>query len=227
MVAAVWLMLSGLMYALQLSTGSFPKPLTEEENYYLDLAEKGDLAARNVLIERNLRLVAHIVKKYMSTCRDMDELIAIGIVGLVKAVNTYDGTKGSRLGTYAARCIDNELLMLLRTERKLNREISLYEPIGTDKEGNEISFIDVVEDTVDDVLDQMMLDERIRKMYVAISEVLTTREREIIYKRYGLFGCKEVTQREIGRRFGISRSYVSRIEKRALMKLRKFIEENE
>ena len=117
--------------------------------------------------------------------------------------------------------------MLLRTERKLNREISLYEPIGTDKEGNEISFIDVVEDTVDDVLDQMMLDERIRKMYVAISEVLTTREREIIYKRYGLFGCKEVTQREIGRRFGISRSYVSRIEKRALMKLRKFIEENE
>ena len=185
------------------------------------------MEAKDILIERNLRLVAHIVKKYMSTCRDMDELIAIGIVGLVKAVNTYDGTKGSRLGTYAARCIDNELLMLLRTERKLNREISLYEPIGTDKEGNEISFIDVVEDTVDDVLDQMMLDERIRKMYVAISEVLTTREREIIYKRYGLFGCKEVTQREIGRRFGISRSYVSRIEKRALMKLRKFIEENE
>ena len=185
------------------------------------------MEAKDILIERNLRLVAHIVKKYMSTCRDMDELIAIGIVGLVKAVNTYDGTKGSRLGTYAARCIDNELLMLLRTERKLNREISLYEPIGTDKEGNEISFIDVVEDTVDDVLDQMMLDERIRKMYVAISEVLTTRERESIYKRYGLFGCKEVTQREIGRRFGISRSYVSRIEKRALMKLRKFIEENE
>lgn len=199
----------------------------EEEERFLALYKAGDVEAKDILIERNLRLVAHIVKKYMSTCRDMDELIAIGIVGLVKAVNTYDGTKGSRLGTYAARCIDNELLMLLRTERKLNREISLYEPIGTDKEGNEISFIDVVEDTVDDVLDQMMLDERIRKMYVAISEVLTTREREIIYKRYGLFGCKEVTQREIGRRFGISRSYVSRIEKRALMKLRKFIEENE
>ena len=198
----------------------------EEEERFLALYKAGDVEAKDILIERNLRLVAHI-KKYMSTCRDMDELIAIGIVGLVKAVNTYDGTKGSRLGTYAARCIDNELLMLLRTERKLNREISLYEPIGTDKEGNEISFIDVVEDTVDDVLDQMMLDERIRKMYVAISEVLTTREREIIYKRYGLFGCKEVTQREIGRRFGISRSYVSRIEKRALMKLRKFIEENE
>ena len=207
---------------------SFPKPLSrEEEERFLALYKAGDVEAKDILIERNLRLVAHIVKKYMSTCRDMDELIAIGIVGLVKAVNTYDGTKGSRLGTYAARCIDNELLMLLRTERKLNREISLYEPIGTDKEGNEISFIDVVEDTVDDVLDQMMLDERIRKMYVAISEVLTTREREIIYKRYGLFGCKEVTQREIGRRLGISRSYVSRIEKRALMKLRKFIEENE
>ena len=207
---------------------SFPKPLSrEEEELFLALYKAGDVEAKDILIERNLRLVAHIVKKYMSTRRDMDELIAIGIVGLVKAVNTYDGTKGSRLGTYAARCIDNELLMLLRTERKLNREISLYEPIGTDKEGNEISFIDVVEDTVDDVLDQMMLDERIRKMYVAISEVLTTREREIIYKRYGLFGCKEVTQREIGRRFGISRSYVSRIEKRALMKLRKFIEENE
>lgn len=199
----------------------------EEEQRYLALYKTGDVDAKDILIERNLRLVAHIVKKYMSTGRDMDELIAIGIVGLVKAVNTYDGTKGSRLGTYAARCIDNELLMLLRTERKLNREISLYEPIGTDKEGNEISFIDVVEDTVDDVLDQMMLDERIRKMYVAISEVLTTREKEIIYKRYGLFGCKEVTQREIGRRLGISRSYVSRIEKRALMKLRKFIEENE
>lgn len=207
---------------------SFPKPLSrEEEQRYLALYKTGDVDAKDILIERNLRLVAHIVKKYMSTGRDMDELIAIGIVGLVKAVNTYDGTKGSRLGTYAARCIDNELLMLLRTERKLNREISLYEPIGTDKEGNEISFIDVVEDTVDDVLDQMMLDERIRKMYVAISEVLTTREKEIIYKRYGLFGCKEVTQREIGRRLGISRSYVSRIEKRALMKLRKFIEENE
>ena len=207
---------------------SFPKPLSrEEEERFLALYKAGDVEAKDILIERNLRLVAHIVKKYLSTCGDMDELFAIGFVGLVKAVNTYDGTKGSRLGTYAARCIDNELLMLLRTERKLNREISLYEPIGTDKEGNEISFIDVVEDTVDDVLDQMMLDERIRKMYVAISEVLTTREREIIYKRYGLFGCKEVTQREIGRRFGISRSYVSRIEKRALMKLRKFIEENE
>ena len=207
---------------------SFPKPLSrEEEQRYLELYQTGDVDAKNILIERNLRLVAHVVKKYMSTGRDMDELIAIGIVGLVKAVNTYNGSKGSRLGTYAARCIDNELLMLLRTERKLNREISLYEPIGMDKEGNEISFIDVVEDTSDGMLDQMLLDERIQKMYVAIGEVLTKREKEIIYKRYGLLGYKEVTQKEIGKKLGISRSYVSRIEKRALAKLRKYIEENE
>lgn len=207
---------------------SFPKPLSrEEEQQYLSLYRSGDENAKNILIERNLRLVAHIVKKYMSSGRDMDELIAIGIVGLVKAVNTYDDSKGSRLGTYAARCVDNELLMLLRMERKLNREISLYEPIGTDKEGNEISFIDVVEDPSDDVLDQMMLDERIRKMYIAIGEVLTMREKEIIYKRYGLFGNTEITQKELGKILGISRSYVSRIEKRALQKLRKYIEENE
>ena len=207
---------------------SFPKPLSrEEEQHYLSLYRCGDENAKNILIERNLRLVAHIVKKYMSSGRDMDELIAIGIVGLVKAVNTYDDSKGSRLGTYAARCVDNELLMLLRMERKLNREISLYEPIGTDKEGNEISFIDVVEDSSDDVLDRMMLDERIRKMYLAIGNVLTMREREIIYKRYGLFGNTEITQKELGKILGISRSYVSRIEKRALQKLRKYIEENE
>ena len=199
----------------------------EEEQQYLSLYRSGDENAKNILIKRNLRLVAHIVKKYMSSGRDMDELIAIGIVGLVKAVNTYDDSKGSRLGTYAARCVDNELLMLLRMERKLNREISLYEPIGTDKEGNEISFIDVVEDPSDDVLDQMMLDERIRKMYVAIGEVLTMREKEIISKRYGLFGNTEITQKELGNILGISRSYVSRIEKRALQKLRMYIEENE
>lgn len=187
----------------------------------------GDLEAKNVLIERNLRLVAHIVKKYIGTGRDMDELIAIGIVGLVKAVNTYRVEKGSRLGTYAARCIDNELLMLLRNERKLSREISLYEPIGTDKEGNEIRFMDVVEDTSENLLDVMMMDERIQKMYAGVEQVLSEREREIVCKRYGLFGCEEVTQREIGKRMGISRSYVSRIEKKALQKLRRYIEENE
>ena len=207
---------------------SFQKPLSrEEEQRYLSLYKAGDIEAKNILIERNLRLVAHIVKKYMSTGRDMDELIAIGIVGLVKAVNTYDESKGSRLGTYAARCVDNELLMLLRTERKLSREISLYEPIGTDKEGNEISFIDVVEDASENMLDQMVLDEKIQKMYRGIGDILTQREKEIIYKRYGLFGHKEVTQKEIGSMLGISRSYVSRIEKKALLKLRKYIEENE
>ena len=176
--------------------------------------------AKNILVEKNLRLVAHIVKKYAASGRDMDELIAIGIVGLVKAVNTFKAEKGSRLGTYAARCIDNELLMKLRTERKLNREISLYEPIGTDKEGNEISFIDVVEDTSENVVDRMVLSERIQKMYRAIEDVLSDREREIIYRRYGLMGIPETTQREIGSSLGISRSYVSRIEKKALEKLR-------
>lgn len=207
---------------------SFPKPLNSaEETYYLSKYKEGDAEAKNILIERNLRLVAHIVKKYMGVGRDMDELIAIGIVGLVKAVNTYNVEKGSRLGTYAARCIDNELLMMLRSERKLNREISLYEPIGTDKEGNEIGFIDVVEDTSENILDIMLLDEQIQKMYQAIEYVLTEREKEIIYKRYGLLGYEEITQREIGKSLGISRSYVSRIEKRALEKLRKHIIENE
>ena len=200
---------------------SFPQPLTAaEEKYYVQKYTEGDLEAKHILIERNLRLVAHIVKKYAASGRDMDELIAIGIVGLVKAVNTFKAEKGSRLGTYAARCIDNELLMMLRTERKLNREISLYEPIGTDKEGNEISFIDVVEDTSENVVDRMVLSERIQKMYRAIEDVLSDREREIIYRRYGLMGIPETTQREIGSSLGISRSYVSRIEKKALEKLR-------
>lgn len=200
---------------------------SEEETYYLERYEAGDLEAKNILIERNLRLVAHIVKKYIGTGREMDELIAIGIVGLVKAVNTYSADKGSRLGTYAARCIDNELLMLLRNERKRSREISLYEPIGTDKEGNEIRFMDVVEDNSENVLDRMMVDERIVKMYRGIDGVLSKREREVICKRYGLLGYEEVTQREVGSRMGISRSYVSRIEKKALQKLRTYIEENE
>ena len=200
---------------------SFPKPLSsEEEARYLSRYQAGDMDAKNILVEKNLRLVAHIVKKYAASGRDMDELIAIGIVGLVKAVNTFKAEKGSRLGTYAARCIDNELLMMLRTERKLNREISLYEPIGTDKEGNEISFIDVVEDTSENVVDRMVLSERIQKMYRAIEDVLSDREREIIYRRYGLMGIPETTQREIGSSLGISRSYVSRIEKKALEKLR-------
>ena len=207
---------------------SFPKPLSsKEEDYYLSKYEEGDPKAKNILIERNLRLVAHIVKKYISPGRDTDDLIAIGIIGLVKAVNTFQSGKGSLLGTYAARCIDNELLMMLRTERKLNKEISLYEPIGTDKEGNEISFIDVIEDSSDNILECMILSERKRKMYEAIDRVLNNREKEIICRRYGLRGNREVTQREIGKDMGISRSYVSRIEKKSLEKLRRHIMENE
>ena len=200
---------------------SFPKPLSsEEEAYYLSRYQDGDMDAKNILVEKNLRLVAHIVKKYASSGRDTDELIAIGIVGLVKAVNTFKADKGSRLGTYAARCIDNELLMMLRTERKLNREISLYEPIGTDKEGNEISLLDVIEQVQEDVVERMYERESIRRLKILMQQVLTHREREIIELRYGLQTGTELTQREVGERFGISRSYVSRIEKRALLKLR-------
>lgn len=182
--------------------------------------------AKNILVEKNLRLVAHIVKKYVGSGRDMDELIAIGIVGLVKAVNTFKMDKGSRLGTYAARCIDNELLMMLRTERKLNREISLYEPIGTDKEGNEISIIEIVSDEEKDIVEDCIFDERIACLYKKMGRVLNKREMTVISERYGLFGNDEKTQCELAKELGISRSYVSRIEKKALEKLKKLLEDN-
>ena len=200
---------------------SFPQPLTaEEERYYLERYRGGDKAARNILIEKNLRLVAHIVKKYNNSGRDMDELIAIGIVGLVKAVNTFDVSKGNRIVTYAARCIENELLMMLRSERKLAREVSLYDPIGTDKEGNEISLLDIMETQEADVVEQIARDNSIRLLYENIQKLLTPREKEIIFSRYGLDGHSPATQREIAQNLGISRSYVSRIEKKALEKLK-------
>lgn len=200
---------------------SFPKPLTaDEERYYLERYRSGDEDAKNILIEKNLRLVAHIVKKYNNSGRDIDELIAIGIVGLVKAVNTFDADKGNRIVTYAARCIENELLMMLRSERKLTREVSLYDPIGTDKEGNEINLLDIIESQETDVVEQMTLDSNIRQLYQNIDGVLTGREKEIISLRYGLAGDNPVTQREIADMMGISRSYVSRIEKKALEKLK-------
>lgn len=200
---------------------SFPKPLTaDEERFYLERYRSGDEEAKNILIEKNLRLVAHIVKKYNNSGRDIDELIAIGIVGLVKAVNTFDADKGNRIVTYAARCIENELLMMLRSERKLTREVSLYDPIGTDKEGNEISLLDIIESQETDVVEQMTLDSNIRQLYENIDGVLTRREKEIISLRYGLDGSNPVTQREIADMMGISRSYVSRIEKKALEKLK-------
>lgn len=200
---------------------TFPKPLTaEEEKLYLKKYEEGDQEARQVLIERNLRLVAHMAKKYQGTEEDPDDLISIGTIGLIKAVTTFDHTKNSRLATYAARCIDNELLMMLRVRKKVSREVSLYEPIGTDKEGNEISLLDIIEGEQVDVPEQMDLEEDTRKLYQILDGTLDEREREVICCRYGLFGAREQTQREIAARLGISRSYVSRIEKTALGKLK-------
>lgn len=176
--------------------------------------------AKETLIERNLRLVAHIVKKYQNASEDMEDLLSIGTIGLIKAVDSFDASKGSKLATYAARCIENELLMRLRAKKKTLREVSLYEPIGTDKEGNEISLLDVVEQDQVDIVEQMELAHHIQRLHNMLSTTLTERELEIITKRYGLITGEEVTQREIGRELGISRSYVSRLEKKALQKLR-------
>ena len=182
---------------------TFLKPLTtQEETFYLRKCRQGDKAARDVLIERNLRLVAHIVKKYQGVDEDLDDLISIGTIGLIKAVSTYDMTKGSRLATYAARCIDNELLMMLRSRKKFSREVSLYEPIGTDKEGNEIHLLDIVEANEQDITDQCIHKERILQLYGCLREVLSPLEYEVIKYRYGLFGEKELTQRALGKRLG-------------------------
>lgn len=203
---------------------TFRQPLSaSEEAYYLQLLKTGNgeeaEKAREILIERNLRLVAHIARKYQNVNEDMEDLISIGTIGLIKAISSFDAGKG-KLSTYASRCIDNELLMLLRSRKKNAREVSLFEPIGTDKEGNEINLLDIMEQEQTDVVEQLELSGNIKKMSRLIREVLNEREREIIYLRYGLLTGKEVTQREIGEMLNISRSYVSRIEKRALMKLR-------
>lgn len=203
---------------------TFQQPLSAvEEAYYIQVLQKGsgDEAekAREILIERNLRLVAHIAKKYQNVDEDMEDLISIGTIGLIKAISSFDAGKG-KLSTYASRCIDNELLMLLRSKKKNSREVSLFEPIGTDKEGNEINLLDIIEQDRVDITDQIELYENTKKMARLLKEVLNDREREIIYLRYGLVTGKEVTQREIGEYLHISRSYVSRIEKKALGKLR-------
>ena len=200
---------------------TFLKPLTtQEETFYLRKCRQGDKTARDVLIERNLRLVAHIVKKYQGVDEDLDDLISIGTIGLIKAVSTYDMTKGSRLATYAARCIDNELLMMLRSRKKFSREVSLYEPIGTDREGNEIRLYDVIESDEEDACMQLALKNDISLLYEKLESVLTDREQLVLKKRYGLYGEKEYTQKEVAASLGISRSYVSRIEKGAIQKLR-------
>ena len=200
---------------------SFPQPLSAaQEASYLRQYQNGDMHARDILIERNLRLVAHIVKKYIHSGKETDELISIGIIGLVKAVNTYNFDKGSRLATYAARCIDNELLMLMRGDKKRSREVSLYDPIGTDKEGNEITLLSIIEHNNEDVVEQLARKQSLQKLLKIISEVLTPREYFVVIRRYGLFGHSESTQRELASQLNISRSYVSRIEKKALEKLR-------
>ncbi len=205
---------------------SFPKPLTpEEEERYLQKYKEGDPEAKKILIERNLRLVAHVAKKYQKQGEDGEDLIAVGTIGLIKAVSTFDHAKTNKLATYAARCVENELLMLFRARRKTAREVSLNEPIGTDKEGNEISLIDVIEGENVDIVERIELDRNTAKLYALLEKILTPREREILKLRYGLYGKEEMTQREIARRLGISRSYVSRIEKGAVGKLREYFRE--
>lgn len=207
---------------------TFKKPLSsEEEACYIRLMQKGSSEeaenAKGVLIERNLRLVAHIAKKYQNVEEDMEDLISIGTIGLIKAIETFDAGKG-RLATYACRCIDNELLMMLRARKKSAREVSLYEPIGTDKEGNEINLLDVIEGQQTEVVDRIALHEDLQRLFGLLDECLTEREKEILFLRYGISTGTEVTQSEIGKKLGISRSYVSRIEKKALGKLREAFE---
>lgn len=206
---------------------TFLSPLTpEQENDCLKKMKKGDLEAKNELTLRNMRLVAHVAKKYQNSEEDMEDLISIGTIGLIKAISTYKEDYGSRLATYAARCIDNELLMYFRAKKKVSREVSLYEPIGTDKEGNQINLLDVVESDEPDVVENMEKERQIEKIVKLVPQVLGERELYIIVNRYGLFGKKPMTQREIASTVGISRSYVSRIEKKALGKLRTEFEKN-
>jgi RNA polymerase sporulation-specific sigma factor len=200
---------------------TFKKPLSkDEEAFYLAKSKAGDIDARNILVEYNLRLVAHIVKKYNNGGRSMEDLLSIGTIGLIKAINTFSGDKGNRLVTYASRCIENELLMRLRQERKEAREVSLYEPIGTDKEGNDVTMLDVMYSDDEDVLDNFIINDDVKQLRAVFFKVLDKREQEIMMYRYSLFGRDELTQKELAEMLGISRSYVSRIEKKALLKLR-------
>lgn len=201
---------------------SFPNPLTpSEEKQYIQQYTEGDLHAKHILIEHNLRLVAHVVKKYQYLEEDPEDLISIGTIGLIKAVVTFNADKGNRLAAYASKCIENEILMYLRSKKKSNKEVSLYEPIGTDREGNEIKLYDIIETDEEDVSEKIYLRENIQKLYEKVESELSDRERLVLKMRYGLYNGEEYTQREIARQLGISRSYVSRIEKSAVEKLRK------
>lgn len=204
---------------------TFPKPLSHgEEKLYLKRCKEGDQTARNMLIEHNMRLVAHVVKKYQCQDYDTEDLLSAGTIGLIKAVNTFDVDKGSRLATYAARCVKNEILMLLRAGKKRAKEVSLFEPIGTDKDGETVSLVDVIEMENPKTIDQLILDQDIKELYQAFDQKLTENEKQVISMRYGLFKGKEHTQREVAGVLGISRSYVSRIEKKAIGKLREEFE---
>ena len=207
-------------------SGSFPPALSQKgENRLIKLSEQGDKSAKNKLIEYNLRLVAHVIKKYYSSYSQQEDLISIGTIGLIKAVDSFNSSKGTRLATYAARCIDNEPLMMLRARKKTARDVSLYEPIGTDKEGNEINLLDVTCAEGTDAFELLSAREDIRRLRQILQGTLSDRELEVIRLRYGLTGDHELTQREIGQLLGISRSYVSRIEKKALKKLRIAVED--
>lgn len=216
--------------AREASLQTFQNPLSpEEEARQLRLLREGTpqeaKAAKEILIEHNLRLVAHVIKKYQIAQEEPEDLLSIGTIGLIKAIGSFDESKG-RLATYACRCIDNEILMLLRSKRKTAKDVSLFESIGQDKEGNEIHLMDVIEQGQMDVPERLELMENVKKLHFLLNSVLTKREREILLFRYGLADGREHTQSQIGKRMGISRSYVSRIEKRALEKLRKNFSKN-
>ncbi|MEY7999531.1 RNA polymerase sporulation sigma factor SigK [Clostridium sp. Mt-5] len=210
------------MTAYVTNNNSFPQPLSdEEEAYYLRKLKEGDLLAKSILVERNLRLVAHIVKKYSYPGKEVDDLISIGTVGLIKAIDSFDGSKGTRLATYAAKCIENEILMLIRNNKKIRNEVYLQDPIGVDKEGNEISLMDVLSSDEDSIIEIVEQKIQVKKLYSKINTCLSQREKSVVEMRYGLLEGKPRTQREIAKILGISRSYVSRIEKKALKKLYK------
>lgn len=204
---------------------TFPQPLTaREEREYLKRYKEGDREAKNVLINRNMRLVAHVIKKYQSSDYEMEDLLSVGTIGLIKAVNTYNMDKGSRLATYAAKCVENEILMLFRAGKKFSREVSIYDPIGTDKDGETVSLMDILETEGKEAIEQIILKQDVKDLYAAYEKELKETEKAVIRMRYGLFGSREHTQREVAKQLGISRSYVSRIEKKAIEKLRETFE---
>ena len=220
MLASVWLLLSSLFYSLQLHSGSFPKPLSaEEERHYLELSAQGDLEARNILVERNLRLVAHVMKKYYAQTADQEDLISIGTIGLIKGITTFDASKGVRLATYAARCVENEILMYFRSTRKSAQDVSLSDYIETGTDGVPLELMDVIcEDC--DLLEQVSDREAVFRLRQAMGRCLTEQERTVVILRYGLGGRAPLRQRQVAERLGISRSYVSRLEKHAMNTLR-------